>query len=173
MNSFPNNINRVIFDTNIYGFIIEEDNTARIEQRLCHNKNLVVYGCSLIRKELRKKALTKARLLLLRLYDHITKERTLQVTPESEELAKAYYQEAKRLGKEKVQRWEEYQEDFMIIAVATLNNLDIIFSADEKTMFGTYSQEAYKIINFKHNLRSPTLFTYNILKKSFVDNQKL
>lgn len=35
---------RVIFDTNIYGFLLLEPDADKIEQRIKEEKNFVVYG---------------------------------------------------------------------------------------------------------------------------------
>jgi hypothetical protein len=43
---------RVIFDTNIYGMLLQEKDIVDIEQRLEKDKDFVVYGFSLIRNEL-------------------------------------------------------------------------------------------------------------------------
>ena len=44
---------RVIFDTNIYGKIVEEKNFEEIATKIRNDGNFKVYGFQLIRKELR------------------------------------------------------------------------------------------------------------------------
>ena len=43
----------VIFDTNIYGKLIEEKNVNEISNKIKNDKNFIVYGFQPIRKELR------------------------------------------------------------------------------------------------------------------------
>lgn len=68
---------RVIFDTNIYGKLVEEQDWKELESKITQNKDFVVYGYTAIRKELRNipklsKKSRQVRVLLLQLYDTIT-----------------------------------------------------------------------------------------------------
>lgn len=158
---------RVIFDTNIYALLAAEREIEKIEPKITHSPLLTVYGCSVVRKELRQNPFKKTRNTLLQLYDHITKERTLEVSKRAEKLAREYYEESKLLGKEKSKSWDKNYEDFLIIAIASLEKLDIVFSDDKTTMFGRFSIMAYHTVNLKNNLRSPNFLSYSILKSSF------
>lgn len=155
-----------MFDTNIYGFLIKEPKIDIIEPKLIHNKNLVIYGCAIIRKELRA-ANDSVRILLLELYDHITRSRDLDISDKAKKIANEYYLEAKVIGKEKIKEWNELENDLLIIAIASINDLDIVFSADKKTMFGEYTITAYQIVNLRNNLRSPNLLPYETLKDAY------
>jgi hypothetical protein len=44
---------RVIFDTNVYGKLIEEDTFADIKDQIRDDKEFIVYGFKPVRKELR------------------------------------------------------------------------------------------------------------------------
>jgi dTDP-D-glucose 4,6-dehydratase len=46
--------NRVIFDTNIYGFLVREKELPVLVRNITEGKSLIVYGCSIIKKEFRK-----------------------------------------------------------------------------------------------------------------------
>jgi len=68
---------RVVFDTNIYGNLLEEPDTEEIERRIREEEDFVVYNFPLIRKEIRNiskvtDASRKARIFLLEMYDRIT-----------------------------------------------------------------------------------------------------
>ncbi|MBS3148013.1 hypothetical protein J4219_03960 [Candidatus Woesearchaeota archaeon] len=165
-----NSQNRVIFDTNIYGFLADESLIAQIEPRIIDNGALIVYGCSVIRKELRD-APRDARLALLELYDHITKSRDLAVSSEAQVLAQEYYAEAKRENQH-IRAYAEICKDFLIVAVASLNNLDIVFSDDSKTMKADSCIKAYQLVNLRHNLRPPNFLSYSILKQSFAGRRE-
>jgi predicted nucleic acid-binding protein len=159
-------VNRVIFDTNIYGFLVKEKTIGEIEPKIVHNDNLLVYGCSVVRKEIRKTGQGQARNALLMLYDHITKERKVDVSTETEKLAEEYYQEAKSLGR--IQSLSDLWDDLLIVAAASLNDMDIVFTGDEKTMRNDTNVKAYGIVNIRRGLRSPTFYSYEMLKRSFI-----
>jgi len=65
---------RVIFDTNIYGFLLKEQDSIKLEEKIKRDKEFVVYNYGPIRKELRDipkvtKLSRKTRILLLGMYD--------------------------------------------------------------------------------------------------------
>jgi predicted nucleic acid-binding protein len=159
-------VNRVIFDTNIYGFLAKEPNIDQIEPAIIHNDKLIVYGVPVVRKEIRKTGTKRFRDDLLELYDHVTKGRSLEVTETAERLAEEYHAEAKKLNPRTPSRYELW-EDFLIVAVASKNNLDIVFTED-RTLASTSLRQAFDVINLKNGLRSPNFYDYKLLKKSFV-----
>ena len=86
---------RVLLDTNIYGYVIEFD--LDLVQRITSCNRIVVYGNTVIRKELRdtpkeKKTETMQgyRMLLLNNFDLIAGKHVIPVTKQTEELAKEY-----------------------------------------------------------------------------------
>ena len=94
---------RVIFDTNIFGNLLEEPDTEEIESRINEDKEFIVYNFSPIRKELRSiptttKASKRARNLLLSMYDRITGDHFLKNSIEITNLAKKYYDHYRNLG---------------------------------------------------------------------------
>ena len=75
---------RVIFDTNIYGKLIEENRIQEITAKIKSDEKFKVYGFQPIRKELRDTPKTSKlgklskRNLILGLYDEITGKRYLK-----------------------------------------------------------------------------------------------
>jgi len=55
----------------------------------------------------------------------------------------------------------------MIVACASLNKLDIVYSADNKTLLSKQALKAYKHIHIKESLKLPTFFTYEDLLVRF------
>jgi len=55
----------------------------------------------------------------------------------------------------------------MIVACASFNGLDIIYSEDNKTMYNKKSLKAYAHINLKGNLRTPSFLRYRDLLEKF------
>ena len=93
---------RVIFDTNIYGNLIREENFLDIGNLIAKDPNFIVYGYPLVRKELRKvskktKESQRTRLLLIELYDRITGKHFLIHSLKIYGLAKKYYNYYKSL----------------------------------------------------------------------------
>ena len=53
--------------------------------------------------------------------------------------------------------------DFMIVACASFNGLDIVYSDDQRTMIGKIAMKAYRHINLNENLRTPNFLLYGDL----------
>jgi len=159
------NIKRVLLDTNIYGELVIDRDFENIIKKLKNSNYVKIYGSKIIRDELRNvpKNLSinnkSLRLLLLMVYDLISKE-TYPLNKEVYNLAEQYYLTYRSFGGIKTKK--SIIKDFLIIACATLNNLDIVVSGDEKTMLSEISIKSYNLIN-------------NILKKktaNFIDYEK-
>lgn len=154
---------RVIFDTNIYGVIQSTKFEQRIAEKLTAlGGEIIVYGVSEIirKKELRKTSDRRLRVRLLTLYDLITQDRDLTVTPEVKSLAKLYHSEYTG-----IRSWRELENDFLIIACASINSLDIIVSEDKRTMLSESARAAYESINKKKGFRTPRLIGYEDFKR--------
>lgn len=164
---------RVIFDTNIYGLIIKEADAADLERKIISEKEFLVYNYRLIREELRavprtSKLSKKTRIALLSLYDHITGSHFLEDSIRITNLARRYYDCYRNLGG--IYNWDtSIRIDFMIVACASFHELDIIYSEDNKTLVGKTALKAYKHINLKENLRTPSFLGYKDLLKKFRD----
>ncbi len=162
---------RVIFDTNIYGNLLKEPDTEKIERKINEEKNFIVYDYSPIRKELRNipklnKESRKARILLLAMYDRITEKHLFKNSVEIIKLAKKYYQHYRKLGG--IYGWyTNIRVDFMIVACASFHGLDIVYSDDGKTMLGKIALKSYKFININENLRTPDFLKYEDLLNKF------
>ena len=162
---------RVLFDTNIYGNLLEESDIEEIEQNIKQEKEFVVYHFPLIRQEIRNipkvtKASRRARILLLEMYDRITGGHYLRNSIEITYLAKKYYDHYRNLGG--IYGWDtNIRIDFMIVACASFNGLDIVYSDDQRTMLGKVAMKAYQHINLNENLRTPYFLKYADLLRKF------
>jgi len=162
---------RVIFDTNIYGHLLLEKDSKEIEKSIKKDKKFVVYAYKPIRKELRdipkvSKLSKKARVLLLSLYDRITGDHFLKNSIKITNLAKKYHDHYRNLGG--IYGWDtSIRIDFMIVACASFNGLDIVYSADNKTLLNKHAKKAYHRINIKESLRTPDFLKYKELLEKF------
>ena len=162
---------KVLFDTNIYGSLAEEQDREEIEKRIKEEKDFIVYNFPLIRTEIRSipkitKASRKARILLLNMYDRITEGHFFKNSINITNLAKMYFNHYRNLGG--TYGWEtNIRIDFMLVACASFNGLDIVYSGDQRTMLGKEALKAYKHINIKENLRSPYFLKYEELLNKF------
>jgi len=145
---------RAILDTNVYEYLYKYD-LARID-RLIEKGELVVYGCKVIRDELREiprefKADGKSyRNILLGIYDTIIGEHSFPVEKIIEVLAEEYWVEyAGGVAKRKL------FPDFLIVATATIHNLDIIVSQDDRTMKSNPARKAYEKANQRNGFETP------------------
>jgi len=94
---------RVIFDTNIYGFLIKEKDADELEEKIKEDKEFIVYGYKPIRNEIRAipkvtKLSRRARNELLKLYDDITSKHFLKDSIKITNLARKYYDCYRNLG---------------------------------------------------------------------------
>ena len=146
---------RVLFDTNVYGFLTGET-ISKIDE-LVLNKFISVYGCSVVRKELRntsKSALKSGKSVrnrLLSMYDsYVPEKRNYLVGSPSISLAEEYWQEFTGNGKKK-----NIMNDFLIAATSSIHSLDILVTEDIKTMSSVEAINSYKIVNEGLNFRTP------------------
>lgn len=162
---------RVLFDTNIYGLLIDEPDSEEIERRIRREKNFLVYGYAPIRKEIRNvpkstRLSRKARIQLLNTYDRIIGKHVLSHSLRITCLAKKYFSQYRNLGG--TYGWDtSIRIDFTIVACASFHGLDIVYSADKKTMLGKKAKKAYQHINIHENLRTPYFLEYSDLIHKF------
>jgi len=162
---------RVIFDTNIYGLLITEQNINIIKNKMLNDSDFIVYGFKPIRKELRDTPKNKKlgrlskRNLLLCLYDELTKGRYLKDSIKINRLALKYYNAYRKFRG--IKRWEDIKVDFTIIACASSYKLDVIVSDDNHTMLSKSARKAYKHIALKEGMWLPNFWKYSDLKTKY------
>lgn len=163
---------RVIFDTTIYGFIAKESKLRReqIIKELKMDKNFNVYGFNEIRREIKRvekwinQNLVKD---ILKIYGFLV-YKEYSNDKKIEYLAKEYFKEYRYLKGKK--QWKELRVDFLIVACASIKNIDILYSGDRESMsrdskWSKTCTEAYKNVNIKHDFRLPTFWKYCELKR--------
>ena len=159
---------RELLDSNIYGKIIEKMDVDLVLNNLPQS-GIIVYGLPIIRKELRDTPReirvqgANLRNYLLRIYDKIIGNHTLKIDNYTEMLAEAYFITYKEIGGHISKA--DMAKDFAIVASATLNNLDIVVSNDNKTMLSEKALKSYRIVNQIKKLKSPRFLNYEEFKK--------
>lgn len=161
---------RVIFDTNIYGLLIKEEEFDVVRQKIVKDKDFIVYGFKPIRKELRdtpkheKLGKLKKRNLLLSLYDELTKGRYLKDSIQINRLALKFYNAYREFGG--IRNWKDtnINVDFTIVACASFYKLDVVVSDDSKTLLSKPAIKSYKHITLKEGLWHPNFWKYSDLK---------
>ncbi|MBI2579321.1 MAG: PIN domain-containing protein [Candidatus Aenigmarchaeota archaeon] len=162
---------RIILDTNIYGRIIERNEENEIKELIEKRQDIVIYGFDIVRKELRNVSKTVRyekkliRLMLLGLYDKIVRFHTYPVTSAIKQLAEDYYKIYKELGGKESEK--EILNDFMIVACATLHELDIVASEDNRTMLNEISLQSYRIANKLKEYKTPEFVGYEKFRRLF------
>jgi hypothetical protein len=162
---------RVIFDTNIYGFLLKQTDRDILERNMVGNKEFIVYGYAPIRIEIRNVPTTtfksrKSRLSLLEMYDKITGKHVLKNSEAINVLAKKYYFQYIKSGGIYVNE-TSIHVDFLIVACASYYGLDVIYSADNKTLMSDYAKLAYSTVNCKANLKTPKFVRFEQLLEEF------
>ena len=167
---------RVILDTNIYGEMVELGEADTLRSSILSRKDIVVYGFDIIRNELRRtskelvieketKVWRNLRITLLNLYDSIAR-RDIQHPQRVNELAETYHKVYKELGG--TTSYRKVENDFKIVAAASLSSLDIVVSEDNETMLNEIAIKCYRIVNQIKNLKVPQFIGYKDFRKWFV-----
>jgi len=160
---------RIILDTNFYGLLARDEDRLELVEKIKLSNKIIIYGFKVVRNELRDvpksiKILDRnLRIDLLNLYDSIVEEHVLEFSSNIQKLAESYYKAYKEFGSLKPK--EEIINDFIIVSAASLNNLDIVVSNDEKSMQSVNAVRAYNLINSVLIKRTPNFINYENFKK--------
>jgi len=159
---------QVLFDTNIYGKIVADEQREAVIKAILKS-HLRVLNFRLVRDELRQTSKQKIvahkrklRAFLLRAYDEIATASPTPVSRNINQLADLYFSEYKRLGGNVGKT--RILSDLKIMACATLHRCDLVFSDDHHVMRGSPAISACRIVNAIGNLRSPRFHSYGELK---------
>lgn len=164
---------RVIFDTSIYGRIIENGELAFVSDSIA--SVLVNYGSVVVRQELKsyegkrvvfhEGKVRKFRALLLEAYDALVKK-TYEVDGKTDGLAEEYFVAYEKLGGKELRG--EIINDFMVVATAAIHELQIVYTEEKegsaRTMRSPEALKAYEIINELNRLKLPQFKSYQELK---------
>ncbi|MBI2105311.1 hypothetical protein HYT56_00565 [Candidatus Woesearchaeota archaeon] len=162
---------RILPDTNIYGELVIDKDIARIKDNFEKSKEkLTIYGLKLVRDELRsthKHSRVEGknlRVALLSLYDYFVRDHELKSKMEElNKIADNYYKTYRSFGGSKSKNI--MMNDFLIVACASKNNLDIVVSNDNITMLTENAVRAYNNINELIGLKTPKFINYKDFKE--------
>src|SRR3989338_1384593 len=163
-------MNRVLLDTSVYGRLVSDETTLQSLEREQETHHIIVYGTRAIRQEIRRtpKNITlegrKLRILLLNIYDTLVQKdnHDLAYNKLVETLSEDYFKEYKKEGGSL--STQEMSNDLIIIAVATIYQLDIVVSDDERSMFSKSARRAYEKVNKEYGMKNPIFKTYSDFK---------
>lgn len=168
-NKIAKKMKRILPDTNVYGLLAKDSERLEVVRNIKSNKDLVTYGFKIIRNELRdvpkniKVAGRSLRIDLLGLYDELVGNHVIESTSNITKTAENYYKAYREFGGSKSK--DEVINDFVIVSSASLNNLDIVISNDERSMLTENAVRAYNLINSVVNKRTPKFISYGQFKK--------
>ncbi len=149
---------RVMLDTNVYEFLKLQYLDPL--SKLINEKKITVYGCRVVRKELRdipraaKLNGKSLRNILLGIYDELTQNHDYPLDGIAEGIAEQY--------------WKEYEggiskrkliDDFKIAAISSMHNLDIVVSEDDNSMKSGHAIRAYLKVNNLNGFRTPAFYS--------------
>lgn len=158
---------RIILDTNIYGLIAVDSEREKIRNSIA-SAAILVYGSPIIRKELRntKKEIVDGinlRNVLLNLYHQITKDRELDIKDKETKISDSYFSAYRQLGG--ITSKSKMSNDFLIVASASVHNLEIVVSEDNATMLNEIARKAYSLVNAALKIKMPRFIVYEEFKK--------
>ncbi len=150
---------RILLDTNIYGNIFELDEAEEFIISV-GKSDFIICGCNVIRKELRKiPKEMKLRKLALSAYDLLVDfKRNYAVNELIKTLAIGY-------SGHHGSSFKNMENDFLIVATASIHNVEIVVSDDEKTMTSAKAIKAYQNVNRKFQLSVPKFIKFEEFKK--------
>ncbi len=163
-----NNQLRVIFDTNVYGLIIIDQEKEKILNSLSSKNNIIVYGTKIIRSELRDVPKSKKlgsqnlRNYILTIYDLVIKDHLINLDNKMEKIANQYYESYRFFGGSLAK--DSIINDLIIVACASIKELDIIISNDIRSMLSDNAVKAYELVNEINKLKVPRFIKYEEFK---------
>ena len=161
---------RLLLDTNIYGEMIFDAEYNSIKENIA--KKVVVHGFKVVRDELRDVPRSSRisgrnlRVALLHIYDEIVKKSYI-VDSIVKDLAEKYYIQYKQIGGN--HGHDKMIADFSVVACATIHQIDIVVSEDNKTMLIENALKAYNIINISIQKRTPNFIGYLDFKRLLLE----
>jgi predicted nucleic acid-binding protein len=152
-------LRRILFDTNVYTTILDAKKTERFVNPALRGKT-VFYGFSVIRQELR--AIPKNimlshqnyRSVSLEYYDLLVRNHHLDLTATIESLARSYQKEYSG-GISTRKLWH----DFLIVACAAINNLNIVVTEDRHSLSSPLAKRAYHQVNSRNGYQTPQFYS--------------
>lgn len=161
---------RIMFDTSVYGRLVKEEEVLDKVNDKRKTHEFVIYGTPLIRQELRATPKTalygakKLRILLLSTYDSfiIKENQNLKFNKLIETLSEDYFLEYRK-NRGNLSN-EAMRNDFIIIATATIYQLDIVISDDESTMLSDKAIKSYVHVNKIYGMKDPQFKKYSEFK---------
>lgn len=162
---------RVLLDTSVYGELILDSNVLEKTENSVAISRIRVYGNKIIRNELRdtpkkiRLGKKRKRILLLNVYDELVKrsKHEIPIGKITETLAREYFVRYKRFGGNLGAG--ELKNDFLIVASASLKELNIVVSHDTKSMLSEKSKKAYNAVNRENGLKNPKFIEYKKYKR--------
>lgn len=154
---------RVLLDTNIYGLLASSE--ADLVSEIVASQKIVVYGCSVVRKELRETPSSKMvgskklRMQMLNVYDLLVGKHDIPVSGLAEYLANAYLEAYSGSTAR-----DSLKNDFFVVAISSLKGLDIVCTEDSKTMASAEARRSFAKINDDNGLRTPNFIGLPELK---------
>ena len=97
------------------------------------------------------------------MYHAVTKDREFDIGKKERDIAADYDRAYRQLGG--ITAKSKLENDFLIIASASLHNLEIIVSDDNSTMLNEIAVQAYAAVNSTLKIKLPRLVRYEEFKK--------
>ncbi|GEM_PF-1391789 len=159
---------RLLPDTNIYGLLTVDQDLHQLHREFESRKTeLKIYGFSIIRKELKKvpKKLingVNVQASLLKTYSYfVTKE--YEIEDQLRSIADEYYRVYLSQGGSLIK--EDIYNDLLIVACASVKDIDLVVSEDNATLGSEMFKKAYSTVNLKKGIRQPTFIKYKQFKE--------
>lgn len=156
-----------MLDTNVYGVLVEP-RKEELTRKMTEKSTILFYGYDVIRTELR--ATSKARIVgqnlrieLLLLYDKLVGCHAFQTNTKIAGIATEYALNYRGGISQRL-----LANDFLIVACASVHQLDIVVSEDRHSLLSPLAMSAYAAVNEKHRLPMPTFYSLEEFEKRLI-----
>jgi len=161
---------KILLDTNVYGRIVLDEERELVHNKIHSSSDILIFGFVIVRKELRatERMIVNINLKadLLRVYDDLVKK-TYSLESKMEKLAEEYYEAYSKFGGTTPK--SKLINDLLIVACASVKDLNVVVSDDARTMFGELAVKAYQFVNKLKKYPLPGFLSYgefkDVLKK--------
>lgn len=168
-----------IMDTSFYGNLLTEPKRKELIDKIKATKSILIIGIDVIENELYETPLhvtyrgETTRKLLITLFEFLVDD-NIRLPPIAAYLAEQYLEEYRKKAKKPKKHLAEknLRTDFEIIALASLRAVDVVVSADKRTMLSDSAKKAYDAVNAKNSLRTPELVDYESFKQKYLTETK-
>ncbi len=149
----------ILIDTSVYIAAIADDQLEKLLEEL--SQKIFIQSCDVVEVEIQdssehlRRTNRKQQAEELKLIYNKIREGTITTTPRIVNLAREYHEESDLSKKQQ----KDIENDFLIVASASVGGIKTIMSFNRKTMASEEMRKVYNIVNTRSNCITPVFIT--------------